>query len=188
METILSLALGIGLAAACGFRIFVPFLVMSIAAHTGHLELAHGFAWIGTTTALVAFVAATLLEVLAYQVPWVDNLLDAAAGPIAVVAGVMVTASAVGDLDPLLRWSLAVIAGGGAAAIVQTVTTGLRQLSSATTLGLGNPLISMAEAGSSLALAVVAILAPLLAAALAVTALVALGLWLLRRRRALAAA
>src|SRR5687768_15254162 len=119
MDLLLSACLGIGLAAACGFRIFVPLLVMSIAANSGHLGLAGGFEWIGTRPALIAFAVATLLEVLAYYVPWLDHLLDTAAVPIAIVAGVVVTASVVTDVSPLLRWSLAVIAGGGAAATTQ---------------------------------------------------------------------
>ena len=94
-----------------------------MAAQTGHLTLAGGFDWIGSKPALVVFAAATLLEVLAYYVPWIDNLLDVVAGPAAVVAGIVITASVVTDVDPLLRWSLAVIAGGGAAAATQGATT-----------------------------------------------------------------
>src|SRR5947207_9549521 len=95
LETLLSVCLGIGLAAACGFRIFVPLLVTSLAAQTGHLTLAGGFQWIGTRPALVAFAVATVLEILAYYVPWIDNLLDVIAGPAAVTAGIVVTASVV---------------------------------------------------------------------------------------------
>ena len=184
MDLLLSACLGIGLAAACGFRIFVPLLVMSIAADSGHLGLAGGFEWIGTRPALIAFAVATLLEVLAYYVPWLDHLLDTAAVPIAIVAGVVVTASVVTDVSPLLRWSLAVIAGGGAAATTQAVTTGLRHLSTFTTMGLGNPVVATAEAGGSLALTLLAVVAPLMAAAALATLVVLAVALLLRRRRA----
>ena len=115
METLLSVLVGIGLSAACGFRIFVPPLVISIAALSGHLHLASGFEWMGTYPAMTAFGVACALEIAAYYVPWLDHMLDILATPTAVVAGTIVTASLVTDMSPMLRWTLAIIAGGGAA-------------------------------------------------------------------------
>jgi Domain of unknown function (DUF4126) len=170
METLLSILLGLGLAAACGFRVFVPLLIMSIAsrAGAGYLELGQGFAWIGSTAALVAFSAATLLEIAGYYIPWVDNLLDAVATPTAIVAGIVVTASAVTDVDPLVRWTLAIVGGGGTAATFQGITATARQVSSFTTGGLANPLLATVEAGSSALLSVLAIVVPVLAMLLVV--------------------
>lgn len=163
METVLSVCLGIALAAACGFRVFVPLLVLSAASKAGWLALADSFAWIGTTPALVMFAVATVLEIGAYYVPWLDNLLDAAAGPLAVVAGIVVSAAVLTDLDPLLKWTLAIVAGGGAAGAVQAATTGVRALSSTTTLGIANPIVATAELGGSIALSLLSILLPILA-------------------------
>ncbi|MCP4657885.1 MAG: DUF4126 domain-containing protein [bacterium] len=162
MEILLSLAVGIGLSAACGFRIFIPFLIMSIAARTGHLELAGGFDWISSTPAIIGFASATVLEIAAYYLPLIDNLLDTIAAPSAVVAGVVATASQVADLDPWLAWSVAIVAGGGAAGAVQGLTTVVRQLSAMATAGFGNPLVSTVEAGGSLMMSMVAVVfAPL---------------------------
>jgi len=163
-ETLLSVALGLGLAAACGFRVFVPFLVMGVAARTGFLEVSPGFEWVGTTPALIAFGVATVLEIGGYYVPWVDNLLDTVATPAALVAGVLVTASVVTDASPLVRWSVAVLAGGAAAAAVQALTVAARQLSSFATLGLGNAVVATGEAMGAVALAVASVVVPLLAA------------------------
>lgn len=165
METFLSILLGLGLAAACGFRVFVPLLVMSIAsrAGVGYLDLGEGFAWISTTAALVTFSIATALEIAGYYIPWVDNLLDAIATPTAIVAGMVVTASAVTDVDPFLRWTLAILGGGGTAATFQGITATARQISSFTTGGLGNPVISTIEAGGSALLSVLAIVLPVVA-------------------------
>ena len=102
METLLSVCVGIGLSAACGFRVFVPLVVMSIAALTGHLTLAHGFEWVGSYPALVAFAVATCVEIAGYYVPWIDNLLDTIATPAAIIAGTLMTASLVTDLSPFL--------------------------------------------------------------------------------------
>jgi hypothetical protein len=165
METLLSILLGLGLAAACGFRVFVPLLIMSIAsrAGAGHLELGQGFAWIGSLPALVTFSVATLLEIAGYYIPWVDNLLDAVATPTAIVAGILVTASTVTDVDPYLRWTLAILGGGGTAAAFQGITATARHVSSFTTGGLANPLLATVEAGSSALLSVLAIVVPVLA-------------------------
>ncbi len=168
MEMTLSILIGLGLAAACGYRVFVPLLVLSVAAMSGHVTLASGFEWIGTPYAIAAFGAATLLEVLAYYIPWFDNLLDTVSTPAAVVAGVVVTASVVGDMSPFLRWSLAVIAGGGVAAAVQAATVALRGTSTVTTGGAANPLLSTGELGGSLVISVLAVLVPIVAVALVV--------------------
>lgn len=162
-ETLLSVALGLGLAAACGFRVFVPFLVLGAAVRGGYVDVSSGFAWVGTEAALIAFAVATVLEIGGYYVPWVDNLLDAVATPAAVVAGILVTASVVTDMDPLLRWTLSILAGGATAGSVQAVTVAGRQLSSVTTLGLGNPVLATAEAAGSAATALAAIVVPVLA-------------------------
>lgn len=163
MEIWLSIAMGLGLAAACGFRVFVPLLVMSVAARTGHLGLAGSFEWIASTPALIAFASATTLEVGAYYIPWIDNLLDGLTTPSAVVAGMVVAGSQVADLDPWMGWTLSVIGGGGAAAGVQSLTVLTRQVSSFATAGFGNPLISTAEAGAAIGLTLLTIVAPLIA-------------------------
>src|SRR5579864_4751189 len=149
METFLSICVGIGLSAASGFRVFVPLLVMSIASLSGHLTLAHGFEWIGTYPAMTAFAVATCLEIAGYYVPWLDHLLDTMATPAAIVAGTIVTASAVADMSPFLKWTLAVIAGGGAAGLVQSATVVTRGASAVTTGGLANPVVSTFELGGA---------------------------------------
>ena len=166
METVLSVVLGIGLSAACGFRIFVPFLVVGIAARTGHLTLGPSFAWLASTPALIALSVATVLEVGAYTIPWLDHALDVVATPAAVIAGAVMTASVVTGLDPMLRWTLALIAGGGIAGTVQALTVGARKVSLVTTGGLANPIVATAELGGSIVLAVVAVVLPLLAFAI----------------------
>lgn len=181
LETLLSICLGMGLSAACGFRIFVPLLVVNLAVRAGWLELAGELTWMGETPALVAFGVATILEVSAYYIPWLDNLLDSVATPAAAVAGAVVTASVVTGINPAFKWMLAVIAGGGIAGAVQTATVGGRVLSSVATAGLGNPVVATLELVSSFALSLVSLLLPLLAACLVVGLLILI--WRRRRRR-----
>ncbi|KAB2822711.1 MAG: DUF4126 domain-containing protein [Candidatus Dadabacteria bacterium] len=164
MDTLLSVFVGVGLSAACGFRVFVPLLVMSVASLTGQMTLSPEFEWIGTYPALAAFTIATIFEIAAYYIPWVDNLLDTVAVPAATVAGTIVMASAVSEMSPFLKWALAVIVGGGVAGTIQGFTTITRIASTATTGGLGNPVVSTVEAGGSLLMSVLAIAIPVLAA------------------------
>jgi hypothetical protein len=172
LETLLSVMVGIGLSAACGFRVFVPLLVMSIASLSGHLTLSPDFQWIATFPALLAFALATVLEIAGYYIPWVDHILDVVAAPAAIIAGVVAMASTVTGMSPFLRWALAVIAGGGLAGTVQVFTSITRLASSAATAGLGNPAVSTVEAGGSVALSIAAIAMPLVALAVVVTVLV----------------
>jgi hypothetical protein len=172
LDLALSIALGVGLAAAVGFRVFLPMLVMSIAAFSGHLTLSSGFAWLGTAPALVMLSVAALLEILAYYIPGVDNLLDAIATPAALIAGTVVSAAVMTDLPPIVKWTTAVIAGGGAAGLTQGLTSLLRAKSTVMTAGLGNHALATGELGGALIVSLLALVAPL-----AAVGLVALFCW-----------
>src|SRR6476660_1275128 len=149
LEIAVSVALGVGLAAATGFRVFLPMLVLSIAANTGHLALADSFAWIGTLPALILLGVAAVVEIIAYYIPGVDNLLDTLATPAALVAGTVVSAAVMTDLPPMVKWTAAVIAGGGIAGLTQGVTAMLRAKSTVLTGGFGNLAIATAELGGA---------------------------------------
>jgi hypothetical protein len=163
MDVATSILVGVGLAAACGFRVFAPLLVVSAASLSGYLPMSEGFEWIATWPALLAFATATLLEIGAFYVPWLDNFLDSVAAPAAVLAGVMVVACSMADADPVLRWGVAIIAGGGAAGGVHTLTAATRGGSSVVTAGVGNPIIATVETASSFLLSSLSLLLPVLA-------------------------
>jgi hypothetical protein len=183
VEIVVSLALGIGLAAAVGFRVFVPFVFLSMSALAGFVELSPTWEWIGTYPALITFSVATVLEIGAYYVPWLDNLLDSIAVPAAVVAGAVITASVTTEMSPLLTWTLAIIVGGGAAGIVQTGTTLVRGLSSFGTLGTGNFAVSTGEWIAASLLSLLSLLLPLLAALLVFLLIIFVVRRLVARRR-----
>jgi hypothetical protein len=168
MDTAIGITLGLGLAAAAGLRVFVPLLLAAIAVHTGHLEPASGFGWLGSTTALVIFGTAALVETLAYFVPWLDHALDTLATPAAAIAGAALMAAVAVDLPGYARWPLAIIAGGGLAGLVQAASVGTRALSTVMTAGFGNPVVAAAETGGAVALGVIALLLPVLGLVLVV--------------------
>ena len=180
-DIVLSLALGVGLAAAVGFRVFLPLFIYGLAVHEGVLSASVGFEWASTTPALFMFAVAGTIEIVAYYVPLLDNALDTVAGPLAVAAGICVVAAALGDAPPMLKWALAIIAGGGVAAVTQGASTALRGVSTATTAGLGNHLISTGEIFGAIGLSLVAILLPYVAL-VAVVVLAIIILWVFLRR------
>jgi hypothetical protein len=166
----LSVALGIGLAAATGFRLFLPLLVLSVAAYTGHVPLSEGFAWLGTPSAMLMLGTAAVVEIAAFYIPGVDNLLDTLAVPGAIVAGTVASAAAMTDVPPMVKWTTAVIAGGGVAGVTQGLSALLRAKSTVLTGGVGNPVIATAELGGASLISLLALAAPF--AALAVVILI----------------
>jgi len=163
MEQLLGVFIGVGLSATCGFRIFVPLLGMSIAHHAGALSFSQGFDWIGSWPATIAFGIAMIIEISAYYIPWLDNMLDTIATPAAIVAGSIATASMVGDVTPFFRWSLAIIAGGGVAGLIQGSSVLVRGASTASTAGLANPAVSTGELIASVTGTLISIVLPTIA-------------------------
>jgi len=167
-ETVISLFLGIGLAASVGFRVFLPLFALSLASYMGVWELNESWQWIGSLAALLTLGVATLVEIFAYFIPWVDNALDGIAVPLAAIAGTAVMVSTIANLDPVVTWSLAIIAGGGTATAIKGASAAGRLTSTATTGGLANPLVSTVETGTAVAMSVASIFAPMLAAVLVI--------------------
>ena len=151
VQILLSLSLGLGLAAACGFRVFIPPLMMGVGSRLDLYKLEGSFVWVDDTWAIAVFAVATLLEIGGYFIPWIDNLLDAVATPAAIIGGIFVTsASLEGELDPSAQWTLSVIAGGSVSGVIQLGTVATRAISTGTTGGLANPIISLLEAVASI--------------------------------------
>lgn len=164
MEILISLCLGITLSAASGLRVFIPPLIMCLAALFGDLQLASNLEWIGTYPTLMVLSTAVVVEVLAYYVPGVNNLLDLIEMPTAIAVGSVLTAATLGDLNPVLQWTLAILAGGSTAGIVEATTSVTRVAATTFTGGVGNPILSTAEAVLSVLLTLLGLALPLLAA------------------------
>ncbi|MFC0605823.1 DUF4126 domain-containing protein [Winogradskyella pulchriflava] len=163
VETILSICLGIGLAASVGFRVFLPLFALSLAAYFNFWELNESWSWIGSTAALITLGIATLVEIIAYYIPFIDNALDTIAIPLATVAGTAVMVSTVADLSPVITWSLAIIAGGGTAAAIKGSVGATRLGSTVSTAGIANPVVSTVETVTSIVMSIVSIFLPILA-------------------------
>jgi hypothetical protein len=173
-ELITAIALGIGLAASAGFRVFVPMFVASIAAHFNILPAQEGFAWLASWPAMICFGTATIVEIVAYYVPFVDNLLDTITTPLAVGAGTLLLTSVLPIDNNVLKWSTGFIIGGGAAATVQIGTVLTRLTSSATTAGIANPIVATGEHVAAVSTSVLSLIIPLVVVSLLVIIVVVL--------------
>jgi hypothetical protein len=182
-EYMLAAALGVALAAAVGLRVFLPLLAVAVAARWGVFDLTPGLAWLASNTAILMVAIAAVAEVTAYYIPGVDHMLDALATPVAIAAGTLVVVVPLGDVSPLLKWTTAVIAGGGMAGLTHGLTSMVRAKSAMTTAGLGNPVVATGELGGSMLLTLLALLMPLAAALLVLLGMGLLIRLLLRRRR-----
>ena len=167
---IMATLMGISLAAASGFRVFLPPFLLSLAARFNVVWfldidlLGTQFEFFTSTLSIVVLGIATVAEFAAFYAPWVDSVLDTIATPASIVAGVAMTAIVLEGNDPIIQWTIAIVAGGGVAATIQSATVAIRGLSSTFTFGLGNPAVATSENVASVALTLIAILIPFLSA------------------------
>lgn len=166
LQVLIAASTGLGLAAASGFRVFLPPFLMAVWLRLGFLDVnieGSEFEAFSSDVSILLLGVASLSEVLAYKIPWMDNMLDSLATPMAGIAGISVVAVSLEGADPSVQWALAIIAGGGASLSIQSATLAGRGLSSMFTLGLANPFFSLIEDIASLLLIFIALLAPLAA-------------------------
>lgn len=169
---ILSAFIGIGLAAASGFRVFLPMFAVSLASYMGRIPMNENFQWLAGLPTLITTGIATVVEILAYYIPYVDHLLDTLSVPLATVAGSVMFASQFTDLGTFPTWALALIAGGGTAAAVSSGFAGTRAASTATTGGLGNSVVATTETAGAGIMSILALVAPIIAAIIAIALVV----------------
>ncbi len=167
MEFVLALSLGLGLAAASGFRVFLPPFLYGLAIRFEFtpidISVQGASEWMSSDLGLVLLGSAMALEILAYYVPWLDNLMDTIASPAAMLAGFSMVYTTLGDTSPIIQWALSIIIGGGVSGTIQVGTVSIRALSTMTTGGVANPLVSTAEAGACIFCTILAIVLPFLA-------------------------
>lgn len=184
LEYLISICMGIGLSACCGFRIFVPLLASALAAKFGIISTPSGFEWMNNWTAISIFGTATIFEIGAYYIPYLDHLLDTITTPLSMVAGTLLASSFFTDIFsdlPALKWVLGVIVGGGGAGMVQAGTALARVGSTATTGGLANPIVSTIENGFSIFFSVLSLLVPFIVALVFIGSFVVIGWFLLKK-------
>ena len=166
-DILVASSLGLGLAAASGFRVFIPPFLYGLFLRLDMIPISIPMTgiseWMASDIGLIILGVAMIVEILGYYIPWIDNLLDTIASPAAIIAGVMMMSSTLSDTHPALQWGASIIAGGGVSGTIQIGTVATRAVSTATTGGLGNPIVSTIEAGACILCTILAILLPIIA-------------------------
>ncbi len=163
LSYILSAFIGIGLAAASGFRVFLPLFAVSLASYFHWIPMSEQFEWLTGLPTLITTAIATVVEVLAYYIPFIDHLLDTVSVPLATIAGSVLFASQFAGIGSFSQWGLALIAGGGTAATISSGFAGIRAASTATTGGLGNSVVGTTETAGAGIMSILAMVAPVIA-------------------------
>jgi len=178
-----AIALGVALSACCGFRIFIPMLVGSIAAYNHWFSFSADMQWLGSLPAIICFATAALIEIAAYYFPFLDNILDAIAAPLAIAAGTLLAFAILptGDSETLLRWVTALIAGGATAGSIHVGTGLLRLFSTKATLGTGNPVLATGENAVAITASVLSFVVPVIIATILLVVVVWIGYKGIRR-------
>jgi len=180
-QIIVAVLMGVSLAATCGLRAFLPLLIISICAKAGFVDLASGFEWMGSWTAIICFGVATVAEILADKIPAVDHVLDAAGVYVRPIAGAVAASSLISGMDPLLGLVIGIIIGGTIAGTVQAIKGSIRMLSTGATGGLGNPVISVIEDGATAVIGVAGLIVPALTGLAIIVLIIFFARKLLRR-------
>jgi hypothetical protein len=172
--------MGIGLAACAGLRAFLPLFVVGLAGRLDFVTLSDSFAWLQSWPALIVLGSAVVIEVLGDKFPVVDHVLDTVQTFVKPIAGALVMATVVEDWAPLYVTVFWIVVGGSTAGLVHVTKAKLRLASSATTAGLGNPVLSASEdvgalAGTVGSIAVPPVMLLVLAVAIAL-------MWIMLRR------
>ncbi|CAA7385891.1 DUF4126 domain-containing protein [Chryseobacterium fistulae] len=160
---IISAFIGLGLAAATGFRVFLPMFAVSLASYFHWIPMNEQFEWLASIPSLITTGTATIIEILAYYMPFIDNLLDTLSIPMATIAGSILFASQFTELGTFFQWALALIAGGGTAATISSGFAGIRAVSAVTTGGLGNPIVGTTETAGAGIMSFLAMITPIIA-------------------------
>ena len=169
---IISAFIGIGLAAATGFRVFMPMFAVSLASYLGWIPMNESFEWLAGLPTLITTGIAMVAEILAYYIPFVDHILDTMSVPLATIAGSVMFASQFADIGTFPQWALALIAGGGTAAAISSGFAGTRAASTATTGGLGNSVVATTETAGAGIMSFLALAAPVIAFIVAVALII----------------
>ena len=182
MDIAIGICLGLGLAASCGFRVFVPLLISNIASLTGVVNIGGGFEWMGSWPAFAIFLTATIVEIGAYYIPVLDNMLDTISVPLATIAGTLLSVTFITDVPPMVQWTLGIIIGGGSAAVIKSGASMARLKSTTFTAGWANWLIATFEHVTSFVMSVLTVLLPIVMGVIALGVLGFFG-WRLTKKK-----
>lgn len=188
IQSITAVFTAFGLSTSAGLNAYLPLLIVALTArYTDLITLQPPFDALTNPWVIAVLVVLLIVELVADKVPLVDHANDVIQTIIRPAAGAILfagTSNAVSDIHPVLAMALGIISAGGVHATKATV----RPVVTATTGGLGNPVVSVIEDVIAFVVSVMSILVPILTfAAMMVSGALLWRWWRKRKRDKLAA-
>lgn len=183
IESIAAVFTAFGLSTSAGLNAYLPLLIVALTAkYTDLITLQAPFDALTNPWVIAVLVVLLLIEVVADKVPLVDHANDVIQTIIRPAAGAILfagTTNAISDIHPVLAMALGIISAGGVHATKATV----RPVVTATTGGLGNPVVSVIEDVIAFVVSVMSILVPILTFIAMMVSGVLLWRWWRKRKR-----
>jgi len=161
LDLYLKILIGLGLSAASGFRLFVPFAILSIFSISGIYNTTSTPYIFSSDLFLVIFIILSVSEVVLFYNPWIDNMLDLISTPASIFSGIILTYFVLYDTEIYLRLLISVILGGLVSLNVQLLTVKARSSTSIFSKGNGNQIVSTIENISSIFISILVLKFPL---------------------------
>ncbi|WP_306362138.1 DUF4126 domain-containing protein [Nocardia sp. CC227C] len=168
-----------GLSGAAGLNAWLPLLAVGVADRVGWIDLGSSYGWLSSTPVLIGIGVVFLLDLVGDKIPAIDSVVHGIGVLVAPVSGAILFAAET-SLSANLPPGVAAVLGAITAGSVHAGRTAARPFVTGTTAGAGNPVVSTAEDGTSLALTVLALAVPVVAFIAVLLLLIGLG-WLALR-------
>lgn len=165
---------GLLLAAATGFRVFLPLCALSWMIRFDVIAVSDSFEWLANDAALIALSTAVVLEFIGDKFPAVDSALDSLGTILKPIAGAIVLTASLSEWNPVYATIIGIAAGGAAAEGIHLLKSSGRVVANMATLGIAAPVISLFEDVFTIFLIVAAVLFPLIALAILAVIIVAI--------------
>ncbi len=183
MDALFGVFSAFGLSSAAGLNAYIPLLAVGLLGRLEYLTLQNPYSVLTSTPVLAILAGLTLIDFIADKVPAVDHVTHVIGGLVHPIAGAIVFASQnnlLSDVHPAISLAAGFVMAGG----FHATRAAVRPVATATTAGVGNPVLSLLEDVVSLVLSVLAIFAPLIALVLFIALLfVVVRAWQRLRRR-----
>lgn len=176
-----------GLSASAGLNAYIPLLIVALVGRfaPGFVTLAPPWDALSSGWAIGTLAVLTLVEILADKIPVVDHANDVLGTVVRPAAGAILFASTTGTvsyLDPTLALVLGLVVAGAAHGAKATA----RPVVTATTGGIGNPIVSTVEDIAALFTSLVAVFVPIIIGLAIIVFAALFAAWRFGRRRSAA--
>lgn len=161
VQTITTLFAALGLSSTAGIRAYLPLLALGIASDAGLVQMQGGFHDLGSPAILLVLAILVVGEFIVDKVPVIDHISDLVHTVIRPISGAVIMAGTANPISHDHPWIAALI-GAVLAFAFHGVKAASRPAVSATTAGVGNPIVSIIEDVAAVLLSLLMLFAPII--------------------------